>query len=78
MRNPLRTEAEAFSFVLVVAVLFLAVALAGVLGGGRAGLAMFVGLMVGVGAGIFLKSDPKRREPAVWERRVPPERTIKE
>ena len=78
MRNPLRTEGEAFSFLLVVTVLFLAVALAGLLGGGRVGLAMFLGLLIGIGAGIFLKSDPKTREPAVWERSPPPERTIEE
>ncbi|MDQ3993436.1 MAG: hypothetical protein M3265_01400 [Actinomycetota bacterium] len=72
MRNPLRTEAEAFSFVLVVAVLFLAVALAGTLGGGWVGLAMFLGLVIGVAAGMYLKSDPREREPAVWERQAPP------
>ena len=72
MRNPLRTEGEAFSFVLVVAVLFLAVALAAVVGGGSEALAIFVGLVIGVAAGIYLKSDPKEREPAVWERRPPP------
>ena len=71
MRNPLRTEAEAFSFVLVVAVLFLSVAVAGGVWGGGIGLAMFLGLVIGVAAGMFLKSDPKRREPAVWERRPP-------
>ena len=69
MRNPLRTEAEAFSFVLVVGVLFLAVALAGILGGARVALAVFLALTVGVGAGIYLRGEPKVREPAVWERR---------
>jgi hypothetical protein len=72
VRNPLRTEAEAFSFLLVVAVLFLAVALAGVLGGGRVGLAMFLGVAIGVGAGMYLRGSPKKREPAVWERQPPP------
>ena len=70
MRNPLRTEAEAFSFVLVVALLFLAVALAGVRWGGEVALAVFVALAVGVGAGMYMKSEPKVREPAIWERRA--------
>jgi hypothetical protein len=68
MRNPLRTEAEAFSFVLVVAALFLAVALAAVFGGGRIALAVFLALALGVAAGLYMRSEPKVREPAVWER----------
>jgi len=69
VRNPLRTEAEAFSFVLVVGVLFLAVALAAVFGGAVVALAVFGALALGVAAGIYLRSEPKVREPAVWERR---------
>jgi len=69
MRNPLRTEAEAFSFVLVVGVLFLAVALAAVFGGAVVALAVFGALALGVAAGIYLRSEPKEREPAIWERR---------
>jgi hypothetical protein len=69
MRNPFRTEAEAFSFVIVCAILFLAVALAGVIGGGWVALAVFLALGLGVGIGIYMKSEPKVREPAVWERR---------
>ena len=69
MRNPLRTEAEAFSFVLVVGVLFLAVALAAVFGGAGVALAVFGALALGVAAGIYLRSEPKVREPAIWERR---------
>jgi hypothetical protein len=68
MRNPLRTEAEAFSFVLVVGALFLAVALGAVFGGAKVALAVFLALAVGVTAGLYLKSEPKIREPAVWER----------
>jgi Universal stress protein family len=68
VRNPLRTEAEAFSFVLVVGVLFLAVALAAVLGGATVALAVFGALALGVAAGFYLRSGPKVREPAVWER----------
>ncbi len=69
MRNPLRTEAEAFSFVLVMGALFLAVALAAVFGGGTVALAVFLALGLGVVAGLYLRSEPKVREPAVWERR---------
>ena len=69
MKNPFRTEAEAFSFVLVVGVLFGAVALAGVLGGGWVALGVFLALGLGVGVGIYMKSEPQEREPAVWERR---------
>ena len=68
MRNPLRTEAEAFSFVLVVAVLFAAVALAGVRWGGEIALAVFLALALGVAAGLYLRGEPKVREAAIWER----------
>jgi hypothetical protein len=69
VKNPFRTEAEAFSFVIVCGLLFGAVALAGVLGGAWVALAVFLALGVGVAAGIYMKSEPKRREPAVWDRR---------
>ncbi len=69
MRNPLRTEAEAFSFVLVVGILFLAVALAGVRYGGEVALVVFGSLVLGAAVGVYLRSEPKVREPAVWERR---------
>ena len=68
MRNPLRTEAEAFSFVLVVGVLFVAVALAAALGGTWVALGVFLALGLGIVVGIYMKSEPKVREPAVWER----------
>jgi hypothetical protein len=68
VRNPLRTEAEAFSFVLVCAALFLAVALGAVFGGAKVALAVFLALGVGLAAGLYLRGDPKVREPAVWER----------
>ncbi len=73
MRNPLRTEAEAFSFVLAAAVCFLALGLAAVLGGAAAALAAFLALFLGAAVGIYLKSDPPVREPAVWARRPPGE-----
>ncbi len=75
MRNPVRTEAEAFSFVLVMGALFLAVALAAVFGGGAVALAVFLALALGVGAGLYLRSDPKERETAVWDRRSEDGRT---
>jgi hypothetical protein len=76
MRNPLRTEAEAFSFVLVVGALALAVALAAVFGGGRVALAVFLALAVGLAAGLYLRSEPKEPERAVWERRADGRRGI--
>ncbi len=69
MKNPLRTEAEAFSFVLVVGVLFLAVAIAAIVGGPDVALGVFFALGIGLGAGIYLRSEPKVREPAVWDRK---------
>ncbi|HEY7198212.1 MAG TPA: hypothetical protein VH306_13590 [Gaiellaceae bacterium] len=71
MKNPLRTEAEAFSFVLVVAVCFLALALAAALGGTKVALSVFLALALGVTVGIYMRSEPKTREPAVWDRRAP-------
>ena len=72
MRNPLRTEAEAFSYVLVVGALFLGIALGGLLGGARVALGIFVGVVLGIAAGIYLRGGPDVREPAVWERTPPP------
>src|SRR5262245_38124251 len=69
MRNPLRTEAEAFSFVLVVVALAVVVGIAVWIGGPVVGFVVFLALGVGIGVGLFLKSDPKETEPAVWERR---------
>jgi uncharacterized membrane protein len=71
VRNPLRTEAEAFSFVLVAAVCFLALALAVVFGGRWVGIAVFLALVLGVAVGVYIRSEPRVREPAVWERRGP-------
>jgi hypothetical protein len=68
LRNPLRTEAEAFSFVLVAAVCFLTLAIAAVLGGKWMALAVFLALGVGIGVGAYLAGEPKVKEPAVWER----------
>ena len=67
MRNPVRTEAEAFSFVIAVLALFIAVALVGVLTNGWLALIAFVVLAPVVGYRYF-RSDPKVVEPAVWDR----------
>jgi universal stress protein family protein len=67
MRNPVRTEAEAFSFVIAVLALFVAVAVAGILAGGWIALVVFLVL----GPLVFyryFRSEPKTVEPAVWER----------
>ena len=69
MKNPIRTEAEAFSFVIVCALVFLVVALAGAFLGGWVALAVFAALALGAFIGIYMKSEPKMREPAVWDRR---------
>jgi hypothetical protein len=71
VRNPLRTEAEAFSFVLVAAACFLALALAAVFGGRWVGIAVFLALFLGIAVGVYLRSEPRVREPAVWERQAP-------
>jgi hypothetical protein len=69
MRNPIRSEAEAFRFVIVVGLLALAVGLAAWLGGGWVALGVFLGLGLGVGVGIYLRSEPKSVEPPIWEQR---------
>jgi hypothetical protein len=66
MRNPFRSEAEAFSFVLVSVGLFAAVAVAGILGGGWAALGVF--LVLAIAMAVYVKGEPKTVEPAVWER----------
>lgn len=66
MRNPFRTEAEAFGFVLVCVALFAAVAVAGVLGGGWVALAVFVVLAAGVA--FYVKGEPKPPDEPVLSR----------
>jgi hypothetical protein len=73
VRNPVRTEAEAFGFVVVVAIVFGAIALAAALGGAAAALGVLAGIAVGAGAGIYLRGEPRVQEPAIWERRPEPE-----
>lgn len=57
MRNPFRSEAEAFSFVLVCVALFAAVAVAGILAGGWVALGVFVVLAIGIA--FYVKAEPK-------------------
>jgi hypothetical protein len=67
MRNPMRTEAEAFEFVIAALVLFAAVAVVGILGNGWIALIAFLALAPVVFYRYF-RSDPKVVEPAVWNR----------
>ena len=64
MRNPFRSEAEAFSFVLICVALFAAVAVAGILGGGWAALGVF--LVLAIAVAIYVKGEPKTEERPVW------------
>ena len=57
MRNPFRSEAEAFSFVLVCVALFAAVAVAGILAGGWVALGVFAVLVIVVA--FYVKGEPK-------------------
>jgi hypothetical protein len=66
MRNPVRTEAEAFGFVIASLALFVAVAVAGLLANGWIALLVFV-LLGPVVYYRYFRSDPKVVEPAVWE-----------
>jgi hypothetical protein len=77
VKNPFRTEAEAFSFVIVMGLLFGAVALGGALGGRWVALSVFLALGLGIAVGIYMKAEPQVREPAVWDRRRVPTGTKK-
>lgn len=71
MKNPVRTEGEAFGFLIAAVAIFGVIGAAGAIAGGAAALAALVAAAVGVGAGIWIAAEPKVREPAVWERRDP-------
>ncbi|MGH3039727.1 MAG: universal stress protein [Gaiellaceae bacterium] len=66
MRNPFRSEAEAFGFVLVCVALFAAVALAGILAGGWVALAVF--LVLAAGVALYVKGEPKPPDEPVLSR----------
>lgn len=72
MRNPFRSEAEAFRFTLLVVGLAIAVALAGIFGGGWVALGVFLGLGLGIAVGAYLKSPAEPPPPPVWQHRSKP------
>jgi hypothetical protein len=67
MRNPVRTEAEAFSFVIAVLALFVAVAVAGIVGNGWIALVVLA-VLAPIVFYRYFRSDPKTVEPAIWDR----------
>jgi hypothetical protein len=67
MRNPFRSEAEAFGFVLVCVGLFAVVAVAGVLAGGWVALAVF--LVLAAGVAFYVKGEPKPPDEPVYSRK---------
>ena len=67
MKNPFRSEAEAFRFVLGTAVYFAAIAIAAAAGGFWWGLAVFVILSAAV-AVWFFRREPRERPPATAPR----------
>ena len=69
MRNPIRSESDAFRFTLLVVGLGVLVAVAGVLGGGWVALGVFLGIGVGVLVTHYLLGSQERPEPSVWQRR---------
>jgi hypothetical protein len=68
VKNPLRTEAEAFGYVVLAGAVALVVGLSAWLGGGAAAAGAVVGVVVGGAAGIWIARAPRVREPAIWER----------
>jgi Universal stress protein family len=74
VRNPFRTEAEAFGFVLVCVGLFALVALAGILAGGWVAFGVF--LVLALGLAVYIKGEPKEPQPAVWAHRPHERRSI--
>jgi GABA permease len=76
MRNPLRSEAEAFRFTLIVVGLGVVVALAGILGGGWVALGVFLGLALGGSLGWWIRSKPEPAAPAIWAHRPSERRRI--
>ena len=69
MQNPLRSEAEAYRFLLLTVGYFGAIVIAAVAGGRWAGLGVFL-LLTGVGAGLYLR----RGEPQTPVRATPKRR----
>jgi GABA permease len=74
VRNPIRSEADAFSFVLVCVVLFTIVAFAGVFFGGWVALGVF--LVLAIGLAVYIKAEPREQERPAWPRRPHDRRQI--
>jgi GABA permease len=74
VRNPIRSEADAFSFVLVCVVLFTIVAFAGVFFGGWVALGVF--LVLAIGLAVYIKAEPKEQDRPAWPRRPHDRRQI--
>lgn len=69
MRNPIRSEADAFRFTMLAVGLGIVVALAGILGGGWAAFGVALGVGLGVLLAHYVRSEAGQAEPSVWERR---------
>ena len=69
MGNPFRTEQEAFRLVLLTAVLFGAIAVGAVLGGGWVALGVFLGIVLGGCARHYVCRGSTESELALWKRR---------
>ncbi|MCL4289838.1 MAG: hypothetical protein KJ051_06140 [Thermoleophilia bacterium] len=67
MRNPLRSEADAFGYVIATGAIAVAVGVMAWVGGTGAGLGVLLGAAVGVSVGLYLRSGAPSREPPVWE-----------
>ena len=67
MRNPLRSEADAFGYVVVTGVIAVAVGVMAWAAGTGAGLGVLLGAAVGVSVGLYLRSGAPSGEPPVWE-----------
>src|SRR5581483_267391 len=63
--NPFRSEAEAYRFLIVVAAYFAAIVVASVVGGRRAGLAVFIVLSAAGAAWLLVRDRPPAPEPQV-------------
>ena len=70
MINPLRSEADAFRFTLIVGVLLAPVALVGVIWSAGAALAVAGGLAIGLLVGLFVLKDDEPREKMLLGQRL--------
>ena len=70
MRNPLRTEAEAFRFLLLTLAAFAAIAVASILGGWEAGVPVFV-VVTAATAWFYFRQGPVERAAATAGRETP-------